>query len=266
MNIYDGIGNRINIDGGGAKKRPWLNIAHQGTAPNQYGNSIYSFNRSHEMGFDGVETDARLTADNVVVLSHDAEVTGTDAHGTQQTLRVINSTYEELAALTLFTIDGIDYHILKFDEFIRMAFNWNWIFKLDFKSQANTSECMVKCSEIVRNNGMIGRVIYLFAESGVESILQNDPMAMFDVGAGVDIPTSGYANVPLERLWLGITRNGIPADPSTLNRNRPTSVSDVGADATVVNRVFEFRPNLIQWTGDTDGVSLTDIYLSNLSW
>ena len=267
MSIYDVNGNIIPTGGGGdngGRKFPWLNIAHKGTAPEQYGNSIYSINRSHELGMDGIEIDVRMTADDVIVLSHDAEVVGTDSQGNTQTLTIINSNYSDLASLTLFSIDGVDYHIITLNEVLRMAFNWKMFVQLDHKSQANTVECSIKCSELVRDNGMIGNVLYSGWHADPDLITANDPLAKFYVGASTDIPSSEYADIPLERLWISINRQNLPSDMSTINRNRPLCIWDVGAAQATA--IMEKRPNMIQWTGDTDGASLSETYLANLQW
>ena len=265
MAIYDVSGNVISSGGGSAESRtefPWLNLAHKGTAPEQYGNSLYSFNRSHALGFDGVETDVRMTADGVIVMSHDAEVTGTDSSGTQQSLTIVNSNYEDLAELTLFTLNGVDYHLLTLNEVLDMAFYWNWQLQLDLKSQGNTTDCIVECAKLVRDYGMIGKVTYSGWQSNIESVVSYDPLARFQTGYGTDIPTSIYANIPLERIWASMNRSSLPADVSTLNRNRPLEVWDVGA--AQASTVMGYHPNIIQWTGDTDGVSLSKAYLESL--
>lgn len=266
MAIYNVNGNIIPTGGSSEsqQKFPWLNIAHKGTAPEQYGNSIYAFNRSHTMGFDGVETDVRMTADNIVVLSHDADVVGKDANGNTQTVNIATSNYSDFADLTLFTIDNVDYHVVRLDDFLRMAFNWGWFVQLDHKSQSNTTSCIIKCSELVRDNGMSGKVSYIGWVSNVSTILSNDPLANFDVSKSTVIEESDYANIPVERLWFGVKRQNLPTDISELARNRPMYVWDVGS--AQASYVMEYRPNMIQWTGNTDGVSLSETYLANLHW
>ena len=266
MNIYDGLGNLIPVGGNGQNKIPWMNIAHKGTAPDAYGNSLYSFNRSHDLGFDGVELDVRLTSDNVVVIHHDSDVTGKDSGGTTQTLTISSSTYDDLLALTLFTLDGVDYHILKFDDFIRMAFYWNWFIQLDVKTAGNDAACMEECSKIIRNNGMGGRVMYMGTMNAtlLGKVLANDPTAYFNVGYSTDISQSVYADIPPERVWVSINRQNLPADLDDWQRDHPLYIWDVGS--AQANTIIECRPNAIQWTGDTDGVSLSDVFLANVDW
>lgn len=266
MNLYDGNGVMIPIGGGGDSKRPWLNIAHAGTAPDAYGNSLYAFNRSHEYGFDGIELDVRLTADNVVVNCHNSEVTGTDSHGVTKTLTIATSTYAEIADLTRFTIDGVPYNTLRFDDIIRMAFFWNWFIQLDVKTAGNAAACMEECAHIIRNNGMIGRVMYMGSmnETLLGKVLDDDPLAIFNVGNSTDISQSVYADIPPERVWIAIKQSEFPASMDDVQRDHPLYIWDVGASGA--NACMELRPQLIQWGGGSDGPSLSDTFLANVDW
>lgn len=266
MSVYDVSGNVISSGGGAdtGHKFPWLNIAHAGASIDKYGNSKYAFNRAHELGFDGVECDVRMTADNVVVMYHDGSITGTDAGGDSQTLTIASSNYADLAALTLYTIDGVDYHILRFDDFIRMAFNWKWIVMLDVKSASNSLACEIKCSEIIRDNGMSGKVIYMgygFNAQTLASVLSNDQYANFGVDATADISTTVYADIPPERFWCSAK---ISEMTSATARKYNFFLWDVGSPRSL--EAMEYRPNAIQWTGGTDGVSISQTYMDNLQW
>lgn len=261
MNLYDGTGTRIPVGGDGSTKIPWLNLSHKGAAADAYGNSVYAFNKTQEYGMDGTELDIRMTADNVVVLSHDADVTGTDSGGTSRTLTIISSTYAELSALTLFTIDGVGYHLIRLDDLARMAFYWNWkMIQLDAKSQANTSQCIVKASEIIRDNGLCGRATYFSAASVVSEVLANDPYANFTVGATGAIG-SEFADIPVYRIWRSVNRSVL----STFVRDEhPFYVSD--ATASYADMIMARQPDGIQWQADTDGRSLSETYLANVDW
>lgn len=260
MNLYDGTGMRIPVGGDSSTKIPWLNLSHKGAAVDAYGNSVYAFNRTQEYGMDGTELDIRMTADNVVVLSHNSDVTGTDSGGTSQTLTIISSTYAELAALTLFTINGVGYHLIRLDDLARMAFYWDWkMIQLDAKSQANTSACIVKASQIIRDNGLSGRAMYFSAGSVVSQVLANDPYAYFGVGTGTI--GSEYADIPVHRVWRGVNRSAL----STFVRDEhPIYVYD--ATASYADMIMSYQPNGIQWQADTDGRSLSETYLANVDW
>lgn len=260
MNLYDGNGVMIPISGGGDTKRPWLNFSHKGKALDIYGNSVYAFNRSHEAGMDGSEIDLRMTSDNVIVLSHDSDVTGT-VGGVQTTLTIATSTYAQLAALTLFTIDNVDYHIVRLDDLARMAYYWGWILQLDFKSQSNTQACMLKASEVIRDNELCGKAFYFSVpESLVPSIVANDPLAIFDVGRS-DITGTVWEDMPIDRVWRSVNR----ANLSEFTRDgHPFYVWDAGS--AQAETIMNFKPDAIQWQADTDGASLSDTFLANVDW
>ena len=203
-----------------------------------------------------------MTADNVIVCSHDAEVTGINSQGVSQTLTIINSTYEQLADLTLFTLDNVDYHIVKFEDLARMAFYWNWkMLQLDFKSQANTQACQIKASEIVRDVGICGIAMYLNTNASIaESILANDPLALFSLG-NTDITGTIYEDIAVNQVWRSVYTN----DLATYTRDgHPIYVWNAGP--TSADFIMSYRPNAIQWQGDTDGVSLSETYLANVDW
>lgn len=262
MNLYDGTGALIPIGGDSGAKTPWLNLSHKGKAPDAYGNSIYAFNRTQEFGMDGTELDLRLTSDNIVVCSHDSDITGTNSQGVSQTLTIATNTYETLSALTLFTIDNVDYHLLKFEDVARMAFYWGWTLQLDFKSASNQTSCRLKGAEIIRDKGLCGKAMYITGSSSqAEDILAIDPLAMFDVGATADISGSVLADLPVNRVWRSVGRTSL----STYERDEhPFYVSDAGA--AQANDIMSYQPNAIQWQADTDGASLSETFLANVDW
>ena len=263
MNLYDGNGNMIPIGGDSSTKSPWLNVSHKGMAPDIYGNSIYSFSRTQEYGLDGTELDLRLTADNIVVVSHDGDITGTDSGGVSHTLTIASNNYADLVVLTLFTIDGVDYHILKFEEVARMAFYWNWkMLQIDVKSASNMTQCRLKAAEIVRDNGLCGRAMYVTgAYAQAEDIIAIDPLAMFTIGMSQDISDTFLDTLPVNQVWRGVDRTYLS---SFVRDEHPFTVNDAGA--AQASTIMAYKPNLIQWQGDTDGVSLTETYLANVDW
>lgn len=263
MNLYDGNGVMIPVGGDSSIKIPWLNLAHMGKAQNAYGNTIYAFNRTQEYGMDGTELDLRMTTDNVIVCSHDAEVTGINSQGVSQTLTIINSTYEQLADLTLFTLDDVDYHIVKFEDLARMAFYWNWkCLQLDFKSQANTNECRLKGAEIIRDSGLCGKAMYITGSSGqADDILAIDPLAMFDIGESADITGTTLADLSVDRVWRAVEARSLS---SFVRDEHPIYVWN--AAPANADFIMSYRPNAIQWQADTDGVSLSETYLANVDW
>lgn len=259
MNLYDGTGTLIPV-GESSGKIPWMNLGHMGKALPIYGNSIYAFSRTQEYGMDGTELDLRLTADNIVVCSHDSEITGNDSQGVSHTLSIPSNTYADLSALTLFTIDNVDYHLVKFEDVARMAFYWNWkCLQLDVKSAANLDDCTVKASEIIRDHGMGGRAMYFSANANtIDDILANDPLAMFQIRSSEE---SVYEGIPAERLWRGVHTNDLP---NFVKDCHPFYVYDVGENRG--SEVMSYQPNAIQWLADSDGASLSETYLANVDW
>ena len=61
---------------GGAGLRPALIIAHRGASALAPENTLAAISLAVEMGVDMVECDLRRTADDKIVLHHDADVAG----------------------------------------------------------------------------------------------------------------------------------------------------------------------------------------------
>ncbi len=55
---------------------PWI-IGHRGAAAYCRENTLESFRKAIELGADGIEFDIRRTADNTLIVHHDAEIAGT---------------------------------------------------------------------------------------------------------------------------------------------------------------------------------------------
>ena len=72
-------------------------IAHRGASARAPENTLLSFRAALEDGADGVELDARLTADDVVVVMHDDDV----ARVSNSTGRISEMSFEQLRAVSV---------------------------------------------------------------------------------------------------------------------------------------------------------------------
>ena len=85
-------------------KEDRMSIAgHRGDCYNYYENTMTAFKKAVEAGADMVETDVRLTKDNVLILMHDAKVDRT----TNGRGMVSDMLYDDIAKLN--AGDSLDY-------------------------------------------------------------------------------------------------------------------------------------------------------------
>lgn len=94
-----GLAVRLNLPGDAAPGpwmgRPFLSIAHQGGEDEAPSSTMYAFRRAVDVGADMLEVDAHATADDVLVVMHDAEVDRT----TDGTGPVRDKTFAEVQKL-----------------------------------------------------------------------------------------------------------------------------------------------------------------------
>ena len=96
-------------------KRPFAVAAHRGDRAHKPENTMAAFISALEKGVDMIETDVRITADDQLVLIHDAKVDRT----TNDTGLVRDRTYEELKKLNAGTEENPQYVPL-FEELLQL--------------------------------------------------------------------------------------------------------------------------------------------------
>ena len=102
--------------------------AHRGDCYNYYENTMTAFKKAVEAGADMIETDVRLTKDNVLILMHDDKVDRT----TNGRGMVSDMLYDDIAKLN--AGDSLDYEqIPTFYEFIEWASRENITLNIEIK-------------------------------------------------------------------------------------------------------------------------------------
>ncbi len=109
----------------------FINYAHRGASAYAPENTQSSFKLGMEMGANGVETDVRLTKDNVPVLFHDKTL---KRMADRPDLTVEGSTYEELLEFN-FIKNGTTDKIMKFEDFLGEFSNENIYFAIELKGE-----------------------------------------------------------------------------------------------------------------------------------
>ena len=131
---------------------PWASDAHRGySSETVHENTLAAYHRAWLNGSDWIETDARLSSDNVYVISHDATIT---VNGVTYT--IANETAETLTALVLST--DAKYGACKIptlESVLRLALYTGMKVNLDCK--AINAATLAK---LVIDSGMSGNVYY----------------------------------------------------------------------------------------------------------
>ncbi|MBQ9744910.1 MAG: hypothetical protein IJW19_07290 [Clostridia bacterium] len=133
---------------------------HRGDSYNYYENTMTAFKKAVDEGADMIETDVRLTKDNVLVIIHDERVDRT----TNSRGKVSEIYYEDIAVLN--AGDSINYEkVPTFNEFICWASKENITLNIEIKeyySEENSERC-IKCIEniidLVEQFNMTNRVV-----------------------------------------------------------------------------------------------------------
>jgi len=122
-----------------------LSVAgHRGDCYNYYENTMLAFEKAIEGGADMIETDVRLTKDNILIIMHDERVDRTtDGRG-----MVSDMLYEDIAKLN--AGDKLDYeNVPTFNYFMEWASFKNIFVNIEIKeyySKENEERC-IKCIE-----------------------------------------------------------------------------------------------------------------------
>ena len=112
---------------------------HRGDCYNYYENTMLAFKKAVEAGADMIETDVRLTKDNVLIIMHDEKVNRT----TNGSGKISDMLYSELKGLN--AGDSADFeHIPTFEEFIKWVSQENITLNIEIKeyySEENEERC-----------------------------------------------------------------------------------------------------------------------------
>lgn len=133
---------------------------HRGDCYNYYENTMTAFKKAVDAGSDMVETDVRLTKDNVLIIMHDDKVDRT----TNGRGKISEMTYDEISKLN--AGDSIDYErVPTFCEFIEWASKEKITLNIEIKEyySAENEERCISCIEqvisLVEKLNMANRVV-----------------------------------------------------------------------------------------------------------
>jgi glycerophosphoryl diester phosphodiesterase len=142
-----------------ARNKPLI-IAHRGGARESTENTVEAFQRAARIGADGIETDIRLTRDNVVVIYHDdifGRVEGLPKP--QQTRPVADMVYQELRASPLTPVgdDSGNRHVPTLEAVLANV--KTGLLNIELKRGANFDKLVDRTIEILRASPAFDRVV-----------------------------------------------------------------------------------------------------------
>lgn len=195
LTIYNGFGvkKEYEIPENTIKKSPWEFYCHRGyTISGVPLNTIPTIHAVRENGYIWTEIDIRTTSDGVLILCHDATITGTDSSGTSQTLTIAESTLADIQALALAT--HATYGTITaptLDAVLDMAAFTGLNLVLDIKAAA----CEAVAHAVLAHS-MQGRVVYNTQSNtaNATAVLAIDKLAKFNF----DYPSTGDCSAIME--------------------------------------------------------------------
>ena len=170
-----------------SNKKSWITSAHRGFVDGTLKeNSLAAYYNAYLHGADMIETDARFTSDGVLIVNHDATVTGLNERGEEVTYVVAETPAETVCSLILSKDDvwGVQ-RVPTLEQVLHLAYHTGLLVNIDLKNKYEGAEPVAKT---VLKCGMQGKVVYALNRSGmrgIDTILSIDPDARF-IDKGID--------------------------------------------------------------------------------
>ena len=111
-------------------------VSHRGVDETITENSLLSFKKAVDVGFECLETDLRVTKDGVIVLSHDDNL----VRVSNQNIRISDSTFDRLCTVSL--ADG--QKISTFEQFIENFAGQSWVFDIKPETALDTISALYR--------------------------------------------------------------------------------------------------------------------------
>lgn len=161
-------------------RKTWISSAHQGfVCANLHSNTLEAFRLAAEKGADMIETDARMTKDDVLICNHDDTVKGFDENGNAVEYLISNTDYQTIRKAKLLLENAEKNFVPSLREVLHLAYFSGMCVNIDLKEgilhAKEIAETVIEC-------GMRGRVVYATNGAGAEAIkliLEIDPQAKF---------------------------------------------------------------------------------------
>lgn len=162
------------------RKKTWITSAHQGFVTDGiHSNTLAAYELAAQKGADMIETDARMTKDGILIVNHDADISGYDKDGNEVTYIIANTDYSDIREISLFKNNANKNRVSTLKEALDIAYKKGMCINIDLKEGIKHAE---QIANLVVQTGMRGRTVYATNGAGAEAvnlILSIDPDAKF---------------------------------------------------------------------------------------
>ena len=162
------------------RKKTWITSAHQGFVTDGiHSNTLAAYELAAQKGADMIETDARMTKDGILIVNHDADISGYDKDGNEVTYIIANTDYSDIREISLLKNNANKNRVPTLKEALDIAYKKGMCINIDLKEGIKHAE---QIANLVAQTGMRGRTVYATNGAGAEAvnlILSIDPDAKF---------------------------------------------------------------------------------------
>ena len=247
------------------KRKAWLTSAHRGYVDNYLKeNSLGAYYNAYLNDADMIETDARLTSDGVLIVSHDPTVTGVNAYGETVTYTIAETLANDICSLLLTTDSkwGVQ-KVPTLEQVLRLAYNTGLIVNIDMKNGYNSAEAIAKT---VLKCGMRGRVIYAPNGSGMQTInkiLEYDPEARF-IDTMFNFNAENLRDFPDYRSKCFAYTSSI--DDATVNAVRESGcmLALIGLNADNFEKAISYCPDMCEYLHTSNFKAIENNYFNEV--
>ncbi len=162
------------------RRKTWITSAHQGYAEGKmHSNTLAAYALAAQKGADMIETDARMTADGVIIVNHDPIVRGFDENGEIKEYIISETDYGRIAKLYLVKNGTEKDKVPTLEQTLDFTYKSGMCVNIDLKEGIKNAADIAR---LVISSGMRGRAVYATNGSGTDAvnlILSIDPEARF---------------------------------------------------------------------------------------
>lgn len=190
----------------------FLGFAHRGYSYGAPQNTLPAIKMAHKQGFSGVEIDLRITADNQIVLIHDATIDAT-SNGTGNVADKTLAELKELDFGSRYLTNFAGTKIPTLDEALAVIRDLGLYALIEIKNAANFTDALVgEVVEKVKAHGMINRSLFLSGSwAHMDKLKAKAPNAAIGINY-VDITEGGMSAVAERKTDANTVFTVVPYD------------------------------------------------------
>ncbi len=247
-------------------KKTWISSAHRGfVQENMHENTLSAFLLAAQKGADMIETDARMTADGVLIANHDSEIKGVDQNGNSVCVRVCDTAYADVQKILLAPNDPHGPQgVPTLAAILHLAYFTGMQVNIDLKEGAKHA---AEVARLVMAHGMGGRVVYATNGAGAPAILEIlkiDPRARF-----IDKPSNytkeALASVPDYPAHCFAYTGDFSDENIARIRANGTMLATISLTAENAPAAFRHHPDMAEYPHTSDFAAIDRMILEQVN-